>query len=182
MYNFTNNWFLFSELRKELHKYLCPNKVNKILEIGSFEGASACYFSDYYLDMDDSVLICVDPFDMSDTTSPIYESLESIFLSNIQKSNNFKKITLHKKYSDEFFETNKDTFTFIYIDGSHELTNVRNDFLNAIKSIQLNGIIWLDDYRSSIPFTNLVNSLHDEHKDVLEIIHNGYQIAFRKVK
>lgn len=182
MYTFTNNWFDNSELKKLAHYYIDNQCVNKILEIGSHEGASSCYFSDEFLDTDGSSLTCVDPFDTSDTTTPVSDNTKNRFTSNISLSKQYQKIHTHFDYSSDFFNNNSNTYTFIYIDGSHLLDDICKDFNNALKCIEINGIIWMDDYASSSDVTNLINNLYEENKDILIIIHGGYQIAFRKIK
>jgi len=181
-YKFTTFWFDESELKKEMHKYVNPIDINNFLEIGSYEGASACFISDNFLDTDGSTLVCVDPFDVSDSTSPVYCNIKKIFTNNVFNSKNRNKIRLRQLFSDDFFKQNKQLFTFIYIDGSHLLEDIYSDFINSLDIIKLNGIIWMDDYSSSQNVTNLINSIYETNKDNLEIIHKGYQIAFKKIK
>lgn len=181
-YKFTTNWFDFSEIKQNLCKYVDPDDVNTFLEIGSYEGASACFISDNFLNVEGSTLVCVDPFDVSDSTSPVYSNMRTTFINNLCSSKNWNKIRLRQLYSNDFFEKNVNTFTFIYIDGSHLLEDIKSDLLNSLKIIRQDGIIWMDDYASSEPVTTLINSLYETNKDTLEIIHKGYQIAFRKIK
>ena len=75
---FSNTWFDDSELRRNVHHFLNDSDVNHILEIGSFEGASACYFSNNFLNNPKSTLTCIDPFDISDKTSPVYTGIKEI--------------------------------------------------------------------------------------------------------
>ena len=49
-YIFTNTWFEYSEIKQLLLNHVDKTAINKILEIGSYEGASACFFSDHLLD------------------------------------------------------------------------------------------------------------------------------------
>lgn len=180
-YNYSTNWFEYSEVKQELYKYINSNEVNTFLEIGAFEGAFSCFISDNYLDSEKSTLTCVDPFNIEDTTTPVYSNIKNVFISNITKSKHFQKIRLRQLYSDDFFKINTSMFTFIYIDGSHLLENIEKDLINAIKIIKLNGIIWMDDYSSSTEVTNLIDKIYDDNKSVLEIIHKKYQIAFRRI-
>ncbi len=76
-------------------------------------------------------------------------------------------------YSNDFFKENKLTFTFIYIDGSHLIPDVTMDLLNSVKVIEPGGIIWMDDYSPMKEHFGPINGF--------EIIHQGYQIAFRKL-
>ena len=50
-----------------------------------------------------------------------------------------------KKTSDEFFETNDDTFDVIFIDGMHQSEYVLRDFNNSIRCLNDDGIIFIDD-------------------------------------
>ena len=106
--------------------------------------------------------------------------MASIFIQNISKSKNWNKVRLRKMYSTDFFKQNKDYFTFIYIDGSHVPDDIKNDFINSLEILSINGIIWMDDYASSTQVKELIDKLYYDNKDKLTIIHKGYQIAFRK--
>lgn len=178
---FSNTWFDDSELKSNIDKYLDPNKINTILEIGSFEGASACFFSNNYLNAEGSTLTCVDPFDVSDSTSPLYQDIKNIFLNNIILSKNWQKIRLQSMYSNEFFKDNTKHFNFIYIDGSHLIENIQQDFNNALNVCTSDGIIWMDDYLGGQDnkIKTCIDNLYEHNKNKLEIIHIGYQIGFR---
>ena len=60
-YEFTRNWFNNSVIKKKIKTFINSENINKILEIGSWEGQSSVYFSDNLLDNINSFLICVDP-------------------------------------------------------------------------------------------------------------------------
>ena len=84
-------------------------------------------------------------------------------------------------YSYKFFKQNTtQLFNFIYIDGSHLPEDIESDFNNSLNILANNGIIWMDDYMSSETISNLIDSLYKKNKNILTIIHKGYQIAFRK--
>lgn len=178
-YKFTSTWFEYSELKSNIHTYINNISINKILEIGSYEGAASCYFSDNFLDANGSKLTCVDPFVTNDTTSPVYNNIKQIFINNIKQSKNCNKVRLRTLYSSDFFKNNKEIYTFIYIDGSHVPEDVKFDFENSLKVIEPNGIIWMDDYSSSESFSSAINEVYEKNKDNLSIIHKGYQIAFK---
>jgi len=184
-YTFTQNWFHTCELNYAVMNGLFDKtKVIKILEIGSLEGSSTVYFSDHIMDHPDSKMVCIDPFDGGNPTTPMDENkTKELFLSNIAKSKNGQKISLKEMYSGEFYKTNDETFTFIYIDGSHLVEDIKVDFVNCVKILEKGGVMWMDDYLwgDGTSIRDAVNQLYEDHKDQLKIIHKQYQIGFRKI-
>ena len=57
----------------------------------------------------------------------------------------FEDKRLILKTSDDFFTENKKTFDIIFIDGMHHYDFVYRDFINSLKILNDNGIIFLDD-------------------------------------
>ena len=51
----------------------------------------------------------------------------------------------HKMTSDEFFQTNIESFDLIFIDGLHETSQVDRDIDNSLKFLNKNGLILLHD-------------------------------------
>ena len=50
-----------------------------------------------------------------------------------------------RETSDKFFNTNKDTFDCVFIDGLHTYQQVKKDIQNSLKFLNPNGIILLHD-------------------------------------
>ena len=50
-----------------------------------------------------------------------------------------------RETSDKFFNTNKDTFDCVFIDGLHAYQQVKKDIQNSLKFLNPNGIILLHD-------------------------------------
>ena len=93
VYKFTSNYFGTCEIKHALDESASKMANWKILEIGSFEGSSAVYFSDNLLDHPDAELTCVDPFLENDTTTPFSvdgNDTMHLFINNISKSKNFQ--------------------------------------------------------------------------------------------
>ena len=191
-YTFTQNWFNNSGVKTELKKFISPEKENRILEIGSFEGQSSVFFSDHFLFNEKSLLICVDPFFDSGTvdgitTLYVNQNVKKRFLDNISKSNNSNKIQHHCITSDIFFKNNTKTFNFIYIDGCHNPEYVKRDINNAFNVLEKNGILWMDDYlygnrkeHNGTPKDIIDIFLHENHNK-LKVIYKAYQIAIIKL-
>lgn len=184
-YYFTQRWHLKSELRRVLTKYISNDKPNRILEIGSFEGGSACNFSDNVMDHPESSLVCVDPFYLSGsdktTSQCVTNQTKERFCENILKSKNSDKILFHQLTSDEYFTKTSKKFTFIYIDGNHDPQNIISDLENSFNHIELNGIIWMDDYLGG-KNGYIKKTIDDTLKKYIgrfEIIHSNYQLAIK---
>lgn len=186
-YKHTNDWFSGSELRRNLPRFIqSPENPRSILEIGSYEGLSACYFSDELLNHSDSKLVCVDPFHPGDVTTEVTGETEGLFRSNISRSKNASKVTLFKMYSRDFYAIQNqrqppDSFDFIYIDGSHVPADIILDMTECYKLLKPGGIMWMDDYYfgkdGSVKraMDSVLNSLTG-----YRIIHSDYQIAIQK--
>ena len=182
-YTFTTDWwFLTSDLKKHIFWNIDQTKENRILEIGSFEGCSSCFFSDYFLEHPSSFLHCVDPFSLSDTTTVLSTSTEQMFRTNISNSKQFEKIKVYKMYSDEYFSSVQvPLFTFIYIDGSHEPEQIYKDLRNAFRHLESGCIMWMDDYMANPNIKQVMDEFVSEYSSNVNLIHLGYQLALRKV-
>lgn len=180
MYQFTSDYFGTSEIKNEIETNANKQTIWRILEIGSFEGSSATYFSDNLLDHPESELTCVDPHDAKDSTTQFTKSGNYTmhqFINNISKSKHFKKILYYRTYSSEFYKANKRTYNFIYIDGSHLVEDVELDFRECVKILEPGGFLACDDYGI---LKECIDRLYEEHKDQLVLIGHGYQIMFMK--
>jgi len=188
-YKHTNDWFSGSELRRNLPRFIqSPEHPRSILEIGSYEGLSACYFSDELLNHPDSKLVCVDPFDSGDVTTEVTPETELLFRSNISLSKNASKVTLFKMFNRDFYAIQRqrlqsvtELFDLIYIDGSHLPADIILDMNECYKLLKPGGIMWMDDY-----YFGKDGSVKRAMDSVLSsltgyrIIHKDYQIAIQK--
>ena len=183
-YKYTRAWFVKSEIKNNILKILNAKKQHRILEIGCYEGLSTVFFADQLLKHHKSTLICVDPFltdNNNDHKSLLQNNQESNFNYNIKHCDYPKKITFYKKTSDDFFKTNKNTFNFIYIDGSHEVEYIKRDMENSFNVLEQNGIMWMDDYLHENPQIKIcMDDFIENHKDQCKIIHSNYQLAIQK--
>lgn len=163
-YEFTNNWF---ENSKNIWEDLIPQVMpQKMLEIGSYEGASACYLIEKLANIQDIELHCIDTWeggiehqDNGSAKTNMHE-VEQRFSKNIDiaKSKCAKnaEITIHKGYSDlklsSLIHNGKSNyFDLIYIDGSHQAPDVLTDAVLAFKLLSVGGLLIFDDYLWSEP-------------------------------
>jgi len=164
-------------------------KPHTILEIGSYEGLSSVFFAEFFLNDPASRLTCVDPFmtiSNNDHTDLLKNDEEANFLYNISICKNKDKITFCKTTSDAFFQENRQTFDFIYVDGCHECDVILRDMENSFAVLQEGGIMWMDDYlggnRKVYPtIQNTMDQFLANHSDECVVIHRGYQLAIQKI-
>lgn len=185
-YKYSQSWFFGSEINNKLLDFLDKSKENKMLEIGSFEGLSSVFFADNFLDAKNSSLTCVDPFlniTNNDHSNFLQNNEEKNFDYNISKCKNSDKVIVYKITSDKFFETNKKTYNFIYIDGCHKPDYIKRDMENSFNILEKNGIMWMDDYRGGdgIQIKNTMDDFLKKYIGKYDLIHTGYQLAIKKL-
>lgn len=138
-----------------------PKRV-RILEIGSFEGASTTWLLQNIMDHPDSTLVAVDTFeggmehqnpeefDEARTRNYELSGLEARFVNNVSKCKNFEKLKVIKALSSQALLQlllEKAEFDFIYIDGSHVAFDVLSDAVMCWSMLQVNGVMVFDDSR-----------------------------------
>lgn len=158
-YRFSVDWFsgnipVWAQLLDQI-------KPTKILEIGSFEGKSACFLIDYLAKIYDIELHCIDTWEGGiehkdgGTVQQNMSDVESRFCHNIKvaKDNaaNQVSIQIHKGYSDIklanlISQGFKNYFDVIYIDGSHQAPDVLTDAVFSFKLLKVGGLLIFDDY------------------------------------
>jgi len=163
-YQFTNNWFESSTkgVWDDFLPFIAPQKV---LEVGSYEGASTCYLIENLDKTAKLEIHCIDTWDGSaefftDEYADVdMTSVEQRFDENtrlaLQKTK-AKQVTdvnliKHKGRSDHHLprllaDGNKSTFDLIYIDGSHQAPDVISDAIMGFQLLQVGGVMVFDDY------------------------------------
>jgi predicted O-methyltransferase YrrM len=159
-YNFTTPWF--ENTARGVWDSLIPAlRPKRILEIGSYEGASTCYLINKLGSNESTEIHCVDTWQgglehQADGNAPAdMRSVEDRFHSNtkiaLSDVRNATKLHVHKGHSDSVLagmlaEGMQDYFDFIYIDGSHQAPDVLCDAVLSFKLLKTNGVIAFDDY------------------------------------
>ena len=181
-YKFDKEYFLKSNIQMNLHKHVKKRGVNSILEIGTYEGLASIWFAKKYIANKNSKLHIVDPFFLDDQTTEMSNNTEQNFLFNFSRFQN-NKVNFYKQTSDNFFKNCDSIFSFIYIDGSHELDTIARDLINADKHLSKDGIIWCDDYKKSTVKCYIpINKFLEKNSNRYEVIFKDYQIAFKKIQ
>ena len=117
-YTFNQGWYdalLNTDMALNTHPEaqklaLIPDECRQIVEIGIYEGASSCFWSDFYLSHPYSRLISIDPFTGSEEhhakpeNYPELDRIELTARGNIAKSDNAAKIEIVKDYQTTRFD------------------------------------------------------------------------------
>lgn len=151
---FTTDWFEISKPRWEA---LIPRaNPSKILEIGSYEGASACFVIEKLGDRKPIEVHCVDTWEGSiETTERDMSAVERRFDQNsaiaMENVAHDVKLVKHKGMSDQILprlltEGYAGYFDFVYIDGSHQAPDVLCDAVLGFRLCKPGGYIVFDDY------------------------------------
>lgn len=183
--NFTHDWFSNNIPNFEICMAGLPSNKS-FLEIGAFEGRATCWVLEHGLS-DKGSIVCIDPYEKSDYDPTIdMPAVEARFWSNIKEATRAEqKVSLMRMPSSKALAelaTFKNTFDFIYVDGSHAPDDAFADGLGAWKLLNQGGVMLFDDYL--YPHENTsegIDRFLDHHKGKYEIIINNYQLAVRKI-
>ena len=162
-FEFTNNWFN-DAAKHQWDKLITQVKPKKILEIGSYEGASTCYLIEKLAQENEIELHCIDAWsnEMGEETDYKHygsnidmNAVERRFRKNtklaIEKAKKKVNLTIDKGFSDIQLAKllaggKKNYFDFIYIDGSHLGPDVLCDATLSFRLLKINGTLAFDDY------------------------------------
>jgi tetratricopeptide (TPR) repeat protein len=176
-YEFTRDWFTHNIPIWEKHlKDLAGVPGINILEIGSFQGMSACWFLDYILTDSSAKITCIEP------------SFQPEFDDNIAKTGSGEKVTKLAEMSyNALVLLPENSFDLIYIDGCHEATSVLEDALLSWNLAKVGSIIIFDDYEWRDPENKLqvtkigIDIFISLFQHQMEFLHQGYQIIVKKI-
>jgi len=147
---FTQDWFS-SNLPywdQIIRQNFADQQNLNFLEIGSFEGRSACWLMENVLTHDSSRLTCIDPFTGSVEHSGIdLGNLRERFDNNTREWHEKMRV-IQKTSSTALPEllTSSEKFDVIYVDGSHMACDVMFDAVNCFELLKLGGVMIFDDY------------------------------------
>lgn len=155
-YDFTNNWF--DAAQDPWGGFLAKWQPKTILEIGSYEGASACYLVDKLAASHSIHLSCLDTWEggIDNVAAGVdMPGVEARFQSNIKRAiaaaDHPVDLRLLKGRSDVILPDllaggEAARFDLIYIDGSHQAPDVLFDAVVAFKLLAPAGAMIFDDY------------------------------------
>lgn len=154
-YDLTNNWFEVGA--RGIWDALIPSiKPARILEIGSYEGASLCYLIDALGQQQAVEAHCVDSWEGGVEHAGLNMSaVEARFDANVAlataSATHPFTLVKHKGYSDVqlarlLADGKAGYFDFIYVDGSHQAPDVLCDAVLAFRLLRIGGMLIFDDY------------------------------------
>ena len=160
-YDFTEDWF--SRHIPTWDPIMADLKPKKILEIGSFEGRSACYLIEKCSALGDADLsiTCVDSWQGGREHQP-GGMAEAVMTEVERRFDHNTRLALHaasrpvtlckmKRTSCDALASliaagHAGSFDLIYIDGSHEAPDVLSDAVMAFPLLKVGGTLIFDDY------------------------------------
>jgi hypothetical protein len=186
---FTADWLLGHTPRWETIMRELEGRGARLLEIGSYEGLSACYL---LWRLEDATITCVDTFEGSlEHEGDHVQSgmLETIFDANValvdatrvnKRVGDSRRVLLELLAGEERFD-------FVYVDGSHLALDVLIDAAFTWRLLNVGGFLLFDDYRWSNlgddpllrpgPAIDVFLALVDGR---YELVFRGWQLALRK--
>jgi len=167
-YQFTNDWF-DSTTRPVWEQLFASFQAGKVLEIGSYEGASACFLIETLGARGPLDLHCVDSWaggEEHHSNDTDMAAVERRFDHNTaqatRKAAHSVSLTKHKGRSvdcmSRLLADGVRDFQFIYVDGSHQAPDVLTDAVLAFELTAPGGVIAFDDYLWKPPETHVVDS------------------------
>jgi predicted O-methyltransferase YrrM len=154
-FTFTNEWFTANIPVWDM--MLPALKPQHILEIGAFEGRATCYLIEKFHDCDNGLEVhCVDTWEGGvEHDKEAMGAVEARFDSNIElalgRVTKPVRVIKHKKISSQALAEmigagRRETFDLIYIDGSHQATDVLADAVMGFQLLRVGGFMIFDDY------------------------------------
>ncbi|MDF1793411.1 MAG: class I SAM-dependent methyltransferase [Thalassobaculaceae bacterium] len=155
--DFTNDWFK-PERRREWMQLFERIPGRRLLEIGSYEGASACFLIEHLGGRHPIELHCVDTWEGGvehQTVRTDMSEVEARFDANIGRATAaaghpvrfFKHKGLSRLWLARLIASGlSNRFDFIYVDGSHQAPDVLTDAVMAFELLRVGGVMVFDDY------------------------------------
>lgn len=178
-FQFTADWFTAHIPKWEKHLLHLAGTPCRCLEIGTYEGRSACWIIENLLGHSNSWLICVDPIG-GDVKQRWHRNIACC-------KNDSTRVIFQNVEASKFFGLAIAKFDFIYIDGDHHGSSVITDACNSWKLLKSGGILIFDDYLWTDakyqphelpgPAIDYFMSLYAGKFDLLD---KGYQVILRK--
>lgn len=183
-FSFPNNWFSAHE--KNWNELLLPWAKNRgplrVLEVGSYDGQSACWLLQSLLADPRSRLTCVDMWQQRSGDRVFEEDMEQVFQRfqrNCRATGRWDQVRVLRGDSRSMLQSLAgEQFDLIYIDGDHSEEGVRRDSLLCLPLLAAGGLVLWDDYNWCESVRDGVNRACSELQIPLESF--GNNVCHRK--
>ena len=205
-YKFTQDWFHWAPPVWEQLKPLLPGR-KLFLEIGSFEGRSTVWIMEHMME-DGGSIECIDTWEggeehtngemggaearfdhntkIAQEKFPDREAVKLKGTSVSMLADNLCLAGTINEYDNSGPYDRKETYDFIYIDGSHIAKDVLTDACMAWPLLKKGGIMVFDDYMWGEPRDILhrpkpaIDAFVNIFAEEVDMVHMGYQLIVRK--
>ncbi|MEG4027521.1 MULTISPECIES: tetratricopeptide repeat protein [unclassified Microcoleus] len=176
-YQFTQDWFTHNIPIWKRHLQEFTGIVDfQVVEIGSFQGMSACWLLDNILTHPTAKITCIDLY------------FQQHFKGNIVKTGAADRVIELEGYSQELLiNLASEYYDVAYIDGCHKPTSALQDAILSWRLVKVGGLMIFDDYEFTFPDspeqdTKIgIDVFLEMFGSQLEVVHKGYQLIVKKI-
>jgi len=176
-YQFTQDWFTHNIPIWKRHLQEFTGIADfQVVEIGSFQGMSACWLLDNILTHPTAKITCIDLYFQQD------------FKGNIVKTGAADRVIELEGYSQELLvNLDSEYYDVAYIDGCHKPTSALQDAVLSWRLVKVGGLMIFDDYEFTFPDspeqdTKIgIDIFLEMFGSQLEVVHKGYQLIVKKI-
>ncbi|MEG4273770.1 MULTISPECIES: tetratricopeptide repeat protein [unclassified Microcoleus] len=176
-YQFTQDWFTHNIpiWKRHLQEFTGISDF-QVVEIGSFQGMSACWLLDNILTHPTAKITCIDLF------------FQQHFKGNIVKTGAAEKVIELEGYSQDLLvNLASEYYDVAYVDGCHKPTSALQDAILSWRLVKVGGLMIFDDYEFTFPDspeqdTKIgIDVFLEMFGSQLEVVHKGYQLIVKKI-
>lgn len=175
-YQFTQDWFTHNIPIWKRHLQQFTGIADfQVVEIGSFQGMSACWLLDNILTDPTAKITCIDLY------------FQQHFKGNITQTGVAEKVIELEGYSqDLLINLTSEFYDIAYVDGCHKPTSALQDAILSWRLVKVGGLMIFDDYEFTFPDspeqdTKIgIDVFLEMFSSQLEVVHKGYQLIVKK--
>ncbi|MEG4309671.1 MULTISPECIES: tetratricopeptide repeat protein [unclassified Microcoleus] len=176
-YQFTQDWFTHNIPIWKRHLQEFTGIADfQVVEIGSFQGMSACWLLDNILTHPTAKITCIDLY------------FQQHFKGNIVKTGAADRVIELEGYSQNLLiNLTSEYYDVAYIDGCHKPTSALQDAILSWRLVKVGGLMIFDDYEFTFPDspeqdTKIgIDVFLEMFGSQLEVVHKGYQLIVQKI-
>ncbi len=176
-YQFTQDWFTHNIPIWQRHLQEFTGIADfQVVEIGSFQGMSACWLLDNILTHPTAKITCIDLY------------FQEHFKGNIAKTGAADRVIELEGYSQDLLvNLTSEYYDIAYIDGCHKPTSALQDAILSWRLVKVGGLMIFDDYEFTFPDspeqdTKIgIDVFLEMFGSQLEVVQKGYQLIVKKI-